>query len=110
MLSKKNVLLSLLLMTSVVYSSTASSGPYHDYDYDKGFVPVDLIIMRPLGFVATLAGTALFIGLSPLTAFAQISPPHDAFKKTANLMIIAPALYTFDRPLGNKSLMYFPDP
>lgn len=61
---------------------------------------IDIILYRPFALVATLAGTAVFVGISPLTALAAISPPHDAFEKTANLLIVQPAKYTFDRPLG----------
>ncbi|MDD5411953.1 MAG: hypothetical protein PHF31_11165 [Methylobacter sp.] len=66
---------------------------------------VDIILYRPFALVATLAGTAVFVGISPLTALAAISPPHDAFEKTANLLIVQPAKYAFDRPLG----VYFSD-
>lgn len=66
---------------------------------------VDVLIYRPVGLVATLAGTALFVGISPLTGLAAISPPHDAFKKMAGILIWAPAKFTFDRPMG----VYYPD-
>jgi hypothetical protein len=73
---------------------------------DPGFVLLDVILYRPVGLVATILGTAAFIGLSPLTAFASIPAPHDAFKKTGNILIFAPAAYTFIRPIGDKDLPY----
>jgi hypothetical protein len=60
----------------------------------------DVIIVRPLGFAATLAGGALFVGLSPLTALADIPKPHNAFEKVGGLLVAAPYAYTFERPLG----------
>lgn len=60
----------------------------------------DIVLYRPLGLVATLAGTAIFAATSPLTAFAAISPPHDAFEIAAGMLVLAPAKFTFDRPLG----------
>jgi hypothetical protein len=66
---------------------------------------IDVILYRPLGLVATVVGSAAFVAISPLTAFAAISPPHDAFEKTADLLIMKPAKYTFDRPLD----VYYPD-
>lgn len=60
----------------------------------------DIVLYRPLGLIATVAGTAVFAATSPLTAFANISPPHDAFEIAAGMLILAPAKFTFDRPLG----------
>jgi hypothetical protein len=66
---------------------------------------IDVILYRPLGLVATVVGSATFVAISPLTAIAAISPPHDAFQITADLLIMKPAKYTFDRPLD----VYYPD-
>ncbi len=60
----------------------------------------DVILVRPVGVAATVAGTAAFIGLSPLTAIAAIAEPHDAFEQMADIMIMKPARFTFQRPLG----------
>jgi hypothetical protein len=92
------------------YHSEHYSRNYRPEDYDKSFVPLDLFIYRPLGLLTTILGTAVFIGASPLTAFASIPAPHDAFHKTANIFIMAPANYTFSRPLGDTSRFQFPDP
>lgn len=61
---------------------------------------VEILFARPLGLVATIAGIGVFTGISPLTALASIPEPHDAFVKTADALIFAPAWFTFQRPLG----------
>lgn len=61
---------------------------------------MDIVLYRPLGVIATLVGSAAFAATSPLTALAAISPPHDAFNIAAGMLVVAPAKFTFDRPLG----------
>ena len=65
-------------------------------------VAVDLVL-RPLSFAGMLAGTVLYVGVSPLTAIATIPAPHDAFELLADLLIVKPAKYTFVRPVGDYS-------
>lgn len=71
---------------------------------DPGFVVIDIAIIRPASLLVTVAGAALFVGLSPLTALASIPEPHDAFAKTYEVLIGIPARYTFVRPVGDKSI------
>lgn len=77
---------------------------------DPGFVVLDVLLYRPLGFFATLVGGGVFVGMSPLTAFATIPAPHDAFDKTFKALVLAPAAYTFVRPLGDRSLVGYAQP
>jgi hypothetical protein len=63
-------------------------------------VVVEILMARPLGLVGTIVGIGVFTAISPLTALAQIAPPHDAFEKTADALVFAPAWFTFQRPLG----------
>ncbi|PZN83635.1 MAG: hypothetical protein DM484_03990 [Candidatus Methylumidiphilus alinenensis] len=60
----------------------------------------DVIFVRPVGVVGLLAGSALFVGLSPLTALANIPEPHNAFHRVGAVLIGVPYSYTFERPLG----------
>ena len=94
------LVLTLLLTVSI---STPAYAEEMDEGYSPFLVVPDILIYRPFGFAFTLIGTGLFAVMSPLTAFASISPPHDAFEKTADILILAPARYTFIRPLGNLS-------
>jgi hypothetical protein len=72
----------------------------------RGVELVDIVLYRPFGLATTIVGTAVFVGISPLTGLAAISPPHDAFEKAADLLIMSPARFTFDRPMG----VYYADP
>ncbi|NGY05519.1 hypothetical protein [Solimonas terrae] len=56
----------------------------------------DLLIVRPLGLVATVLGTGLFVLQLPLSV-VQGEPPADPARK----LIVAPAQFTFSRPLGD---------
>lgn len=88
----------MLVMTDTTYAITEDRQP-------PVVALIDIILYRPLGLIATVTGSAVFVGISPLTALAAISPPHDAFEKTADLLIMKPVKYTFDRPLD----VYYPD-
>ena len=93
------ILLSAICCSAVTHSQSVEQA-------DPGFVLLDVLLYRPVGFAATIVGTAFFIGLSPLTAFASIPEPHDAFAKTSNILIVAPAAYTFVRPIGDRDFPY----
>lgn len=84
-------------------SATTAAVPERN---DSAFVLFDVIVYRPLGLVATIVGSALYVGLSPFTALASIPPPHDAFAKVGDILVVAPAAYTFQRPLGKRALAY----
>ena len=79
-------------------------------EVDPGFVILDVLLYRPVGFAVTVIGTGAFIGLSPLTALASIPEPHDAFAKTAKILILAPGAYTFIRPIGDRAVPYHVPP
>ena len=56
---------------------------------------LDLIVVRPIGLVASVIGTAVFVPALPLTL------PSGSAGETAHEWIAAPLEYTFNRPLGN---------
>lgn len=56
---------------------------------------LDLIVVRPLGVVATVLGTAGFVLALPFTL------PSGSAGDTACEWIVAPLDYTFKRPLGD---------
>ncbi len=90
------ILLTILLLT------TALATPAHDV-IDNDTIPAsstamigDLLVVRPAGLVATAAGSILFVIALPFTA-ATHTVDH-----VANALVINPASYTFDRPLGEN--------
>jgi hypothetical protein len=97
------ILLSVMCCSAVAHSQSAG-------ETDPGFVLLDVLLYRPVGLAVTVIGTAAFIGLSPLTALASIPEPHDAFAKTGKILILAPATYTFVRPVGDRDFPYHAPP
>ncbi|WP_374090421.1 hypothetical protein [Methylomicrobium lacus] len=73
---------------------------------DPLFTLLDIIIYRPIGLATTIAGAGLVVGLSPLIGLASIPRPHDAFPQAFDILVNAPAEYTFTRPLGERSLPF----
>jgi len=61
---------------------------------DPAVMIVDLIVVRPLGLVATIGGSVFFILSSPFSALGGNT--EDAW----NSMVTTPAEFTFRRPLG----------
>ncbi|WP_020651127.1 hypothetical protein [Solimonas variicoloris] len=56
----------------------------------------DLILVRPLGLVATVLGAGLFVVQLPLS-LVQGEPPSDPARR----LVVEPARFTFSRPLGD---------
>lgn len=95
-------------------STMTDSGNYGDvygdsYGYGRGrnlgFLGVlaDLILLRPVGLAITVGGAGLLVATSPFTGLASIAPPHDAFVRAGNALVVGPAGFTFNRPLGEFS-------
>jgi len=61
---------------------------------DPGAMLIDLIVVRPLGLVATLGGSAIFIVSLPFSALGGNA--EDALES----LVVSPAEFTFKRPLG----------
>lgn len=74
------------------YRATAEDTP------SAGAMGFDLLIVRPLGLVATVLGTGLFVLQLPLSLI-QGEPPMDP----AKALVVEPAQFTFMRPLGQMN-------
>lgn len=59
------------------------------------------IPLRLGGFAATVVGTGLFIGTSPITGLMTALYPHNAIEKAADFLVVRPGRYTFVRPTGD---------
>ena len=62
---------------------------------DVGII-LDLVVLRPVGVVATVGGFVIFVGSLP------ISLPTGSVGKTFNALVARPAVYTFWRTLGEE--------
>jgi len=98
-------LISFVILLSTVACSTVPHSQRVE-EVEPGFVILDVLFYRPVGLLATVIGTGAFIGISPLTAFASIPAPHDAFIKTGKILVLSPAAYTFIRPVGDRDFPY----
>jgi hypothetical protein len=87
-------LLLAALLASVAPAPALASTP--ETDGDDVAIIFDLLILRPVGLVATVAGTAIFIGSLP------ISLPTLSVGKAFNALVKEPAKYTFWRTLGDE--------
>ncbi|MCF7971009.1 MAG: hypothetical protein K9L22_07555 [Methylococcaceae bacterium] len=99
---KKYLLISLLTALFFHQTVQAETTTPDKTRYDPLFVPIDIILFRPLGLATTITGSALFIAISPFTALSAIAPPHDAFERVGDIFVALPAIYTFMRPIGDK--------
>lgn len=99
MLSLKKIFVSCVLVTALLISPLgALTAHAQQGTADKPNSPeamtVDLVLVRPLGLVATLAGSLIFVVSWPISALAGNSD------EALNSLVKAPAAYTFKRPLG----------
>lgn len=69
-----------------------------EVDGADSFVDIPL---RITGFIATVVGTGVFVAVSPIAGLMATYPPHDATAKIIDFLILQPARYTFDRPVGD---------
>ena len=65
-------------------------------DVSGAEMAADLIFARPVGFVGLVLGTAAFVVSLPFTL------PAKQVKEAGEKLVVAPAKFTFVRPLGYK--------
>jgi hypothetical protein len=87
------VLVAALLLLPV--AGARAQDPLDDKEITGSMMVADFLLMRPVGFVATIIGTALFALSLPF------SGPGGNLQSAADLMVIAPARFTFHRALGD---------
>lgn len=62
---------------------------------DSTAVAMDALVGRPLGFAATIAGSAVFLVTLPFSATSG------SIKSTAEALVLRPGRDTFVRPIGD---------
>ena len=91
---------SLFMIFVTLAIVVASSAPVAAESADLGWrdapaVAFDVLLLRPLSAVATIAGVPLFVASLPFVA------PAGAIMTSLDVLILTPADYTIDRPLGD---------
>lgn len=79
----------VLLAANPAWSATAPEAP------SAATMGFDAVVVRPLGLLATVLGTGLFVVSLP---FAALGHNTDQIGKR---LVVEPAQYTFARPLGD---------
>lgn len=92
----KTLVLAAALTSSQAVCADQAPAPIDGYD-----VVADVLVVRPLSFIATVAGSAVFMAALPLTAIANVPTPHKAVELAADVLVRKPASYTFERPAGD---------
>lgn len=90
-----SILLAIFMLSAPMSVSAES---YRDFELDKisgAEMAGDLVLVRPMMLVATLAGTAVFVASLPFSLLG--GNVGDAGKT----LVVEPAKYTFIRPLGD---------
>ncbi|TKB26723.1 hypothetical protein FCL47_09565 [Desulfopila sp. IMCC35006] len=94
------MLVTCLVLLTLLMSSQAAMAASVDQNADVKInspeaMAVDLLAARPLGLVAMLGGTVVFVVSLPFSALGGNT--EDAW----NTLVVTPAEYTFHRPLGD---------
>ena len=99
--------LMILLIGTTLLAQTQSSypakSPEPPADPSAEAILADIIVLRPVGFVATVFGTILYVISLP------VSLPTRSADTVAQKLVVAPARYTFARPLGVPEAGTAPD-
>ena len=90
------VMLTILTMTISPLSALAAHDdfPENKEPADPGVMLVDLVLARPVGAIATIAGSLIFVVALP---FSLLGGNTD---DTWQSLVVSPAEYTFKRPVG----------
>ncbi len=84
------------LLFSTVFSTSAMARTRAQTDAANAPAAVDVLLLRPVGFISLVVGTGLFLVLSPIVL---ITRPHEIgipFKE----LVVRPAMYLWADPIG----------
>ena len=84
------------LMFTMTLSQTAVAGDVSQGDAANSSPAVDVMILRPAGFLGLLVGTGLFLATLPIVL---VTRPHEIGKPFKQL-VVRPAKYIWVDPLG----------
>jgi hypothetical protein len=84
------------LMFSMTVATSASAGTVSQGDAANAPAAVDVLLLRPAGFLSLVVGTGLFLASSPIILMTR---PHEIgtpFKE----LVVRPAKYIWVDPIG----------
>ena len=97
LLKKMIASLSLAMFLAVSLPGVALANEQGTESGDDVAIVFDLLILRPVGLVATVAGAVIFVGSLPISLSTWSVP------KAFRALVARPAAYTFARTLGEES-------
>ncbi len=93
--SKKSIILFVIIALALTpFTGVLAQDAVMDEENNGGKMVVDIVLVRPISFVASVLGAGLFVIALPFSALGGNVGP--AWSK----MVAAPGRYTFSRPLG----------
>lgn len=96
-MQKPRISLLAAVLTACLLGLSALPAQAYEQSYEQGddaAIMLDLAVLRPIGLVATIAGSVIFVASLP------ISIPTWSVGKTFTSFVKRPVLYTFVRDLG----------
>lgn len=91
---KRFVSVAAVLMFVLAAGVAPAQEEYPGRDVSAGTVLLDLAFVRPLGMFAMVLGSAALVVSLPF------SLPTGSVDEAAQMLVVAPTLYTFKRPVG----------
>lgn len=88
------ILMLVVFVITAVASSSFAQATIKDDEISTENMVADALIVRPLGIIATLLGAGLFVISLPFSALGK------NVKEAGDKLVVAPAKFTFTRPLG----------
>lgn len=87
----------VVILCSVLFlaATNRSASAFDDGSFEA--TAADVLVVRPLSFVATILGSALFVVSLPVAALS------DSVSDTAEALVLTPGRMTFTRPVGELS-------
>jgi len=89
-----HLLASLVLVVSSLLISQQAIAESSEQQNKGPAMVVDMMFIRPIGFVATVLGSVVFVVSLPFTLMGG------NVDEAAKALVVEPAKYTFVRPLG----------
>ena len=93
-IAKKSLII-MIMAAMMIMPLTADAAEYFETeDPSGGAMMYDLVVVRPVGIVATALGAVFFIVSSPFSALGG------NIESASEKLVKDPVAYTFKRPLG----------